>query len=61
MKYWEAWLVTLIESEGCESLLQKPDSRPTLKQLASALKFTERALVGAEVSIGPRTFILVKC
>lgn len=35
-----------------------PDSRPTLKQLESLLKDAERTAVGAELSIGPRTFIL---
>lgn len=39
-------------------ILQMPDSRPMLKQLASLLNDTHRTEAGVHVSMGLRTFIV---
>ena len=41
-----------------DDVLQIPDSKPTLKQLESLLKDTERTEAGVDASRGGRTFIL---
>lgn len=39
-------------------LLQRPDSKPTLKRELSLLKDTERTDVGVDVSMGFLTFMM---
>ncbi len=49
-------VITLFRTRGL--VLEKPEFRPTEKQLLSSLKATERTAVGLDSSSGGRVFML---